>query len=138
MKRLLSWCVATILMLVPLANLGCPLDNTRQKDIQFPVKLQIKNDSPKPIRLEGIFSSKNSKTSFVLNGGTIAPNDSLTLRIPETVLNEIRDGHFSLRGKHGTEEAFEIDGKQIDCKEVHDQNEWKVTFSLPTSGAGSP
>ena len=114
---------------------GCNFDEQRQADLQYPATMEINNNLTQNINVKSIYSTPEAKGGFTLEGGSIAPQSTLTLKISESAYDAIRAGNFILEGACGDVTNWKVAGATLSQNAVEDQSEWKVSISI--TGCGS-
>ena len=109
---------------------GCDFDGQRQLDLQYPVTLEILNNSPDDITVKSIYNSADTSAGFVIKGDTIKSEQHFKLNISEATSNAISAGKYFLEGVCDKNNNWVVNGKYLESSNIHNQNEWKTTITV--------
>jgi len=110
--------------------IGCDFDEQRQRNIEFPVTLEIKNELQEAITVKSIYNSVNVETGFLLNGDKVLSGQTFKLQISRENSKAISSGEYFLEVRCEGGLNRTVNGKQLNSKVVHNAKEWKVVVLI--------
>jgi len=105
---------------------GCDFDEQRQRNIEFPVTLEIKNELQETIFVKSIYNSVNVEAGFLLNGSEVLSNQTFKLQVSQENFKAISSGEYFLEVSCEDNSSRTVSGKQLKTQVVHNVQEWKV------------
>ncbi|VAW67917.1 hypothetical protein MNBD_GAMMA08-1792 [hydrothermal vent metagenome] len=106
--------------------IGCDFDEQRQRNIEFPVTLEIKNELQETIFVKSIYNSVNVEAGFLLNGSEVLSNQTFKLQVSQENFKAISSGEYFLEVSCEDNSSRTVSGKQLKTQVVHNVQEWKV------------
>ncbi|ARU57125.1 MAG: hypothetical protein MI864_05150 [Pseudomonadales bacterium] len=117
-----------------IALYGCNVDTHRELDIQYPAKLVIKNQTQHLIALDGIYSSKEAKSPFLLKGEKLSAAENFETRISLPVFDDINNGNMWLEGQCGSHSEWKKKASKL-SKNVIQSDLWVIVLTINSCGA---
>jgi hypothetical protein len=115
--------------------LGCNFDRERQYNIRYPATLVLENLSREKIDIRRLYSSPDAKSAFVLNGKSILPGKTASIRISEPTYDDILNKHYVLEGSCSDGNAWSKDGAGMRHQSVENEAQWRVVIFIENCGA---
>lgn len=114
---------------------GCNFDRERQYNIRYPATLVLENVSHEKIDIQRLYSSPDAKSAFVLNGKSILPGKTVSIRVSEPTYDDILNKHYVLEGICGDRNAWSKDGAGLRHQSVENETQWRVVIFIENCGA---
>lgn len=113
---------------------GCNFDRERQYNIRYPATLVLENASREKIDIQRLYSFPDAKSAFALNGKSILPGKTVSIRISEPTYDDILNKHYLLEGSCGDGSALSKNGAELRLQSAENEKQWQVVIFIENCG----